>query len=1133
MNNKTPLLIILCCLASFWLTATSMNFMTIDLELSNSTTTTLDIYESGTVEFSLTNNSSNTATGIVVTFSKNQINIVGMPTASLGTPQQHWTDMPYWEIPNLGAGQTATIELPVFVLGATHSLFAEVTAQNEMDIDSTPNNGNSTTPVEDDEASFPGMVTSTPMPDLTISNFNVPASGVINTIVDYTIDIANVGTAGTGDFNVEVFLSIDNILDNNDNKIGEILTGNFDSGFAVPNVTDELDLNGVASGNYFLIAKVDGDEVIEESNETNNLIVQNFNVTDVITGGEESDLELSMTADNTSPGIYNTTRITMTLRNNGPSATSMARVIMEKIDWVIAGDGNVQVSNGNFSHLGSDFVIWYLGDGLAVNQSATVSFDVFTLTEDSNPYAQVTTSDQPDPDSTPYNGTPPQVNEDDEANLRGSIGTNPVIDYSFGTNAPNIQNPLFTNERADFNAFINRTGEEGVEGTYQVVAYISQDNELSADDYLLSSSNTVTLDYNFTNRGIRLSYGVTPEDIYGDVFLILILDPDNLTDEIDETNNQYIYPLTIIQKDFDSCAYGLEGDLLLCTESGEDAAEIYVKNGTDIVQHTIGNNGQLEGSQIIGTTEEESLVVDGNQLIHQSIDGAVISQTTIPQSILNAMPEIQRASFRPGGGYVFVGTTTDNTLNVITTNNVFFIDGNTVLKESSGNDPLSPNVLSVLSVTDRTFIAYVYGNVNFPGSSNGILSFIELTGCCTISEVIPEADSSREQYFYKTPCNSIRVSYKTNNVGQFGGTVTQRFFNVDASTGMVVNDLERAYFSVQSGDELDGTLSYEDYISPNAALDINYGYVQFAGQYIYDAIIPVQFGNSETYNYSAYEGTVFLDNFNYAELQGITKTNQTALLINNQYPYGMRVYAHDCDEPTTGSNGTDIALTLAVDNSTPSLWSNITYTLTATNLGDESASGLIVDFDNGSQISNKPLAFVSNDNTDYDSWNGIWTIGNLAPGESMMVNVELFVLEPALPSATLTAFVSSLNEMDSDSSNDESSATIMVPAPATIHENSRNPFGALTGISPIIQNLYPNPAQDQIELIIESPTAINNVPVMIVDGFGKFIIQQNIDLTTGVNVRHFDIGHLPEEVYSVYMNQGQKGNCLKRFVKVE
>lgn len=171
-----------------------------DLELSSIPSDSVGIYETTTASFTIKNNSLLDATNIVVAFSKNQLNIIDAPNVTQGTTQNHWTDMPTWNINVLAAGDSARIDLPVFIQAAEgFSLYAEVVSALPNDIDSSPNNGDGLTVVEDDEAIYPSAFVEPPLSScITVFSGNV--------VLESQDEVDNFGELGyceiTGDLRI-------------------------------------------------------------------------------------------------------------------------------------------------------------------------------------------------------------------------------------------------------------------------------------------------------------------------------------------------------------------------------------------------------------------------------------------------------------------------------------------------------------------------------------------------------------------------------------------------------------------------------------------------------------------------------------------------------------------------------------------------------------------------------------------------------------------------------------------------------------------------------------------------------------------------------------------------------------------
>ncbi|MFK8016954.1 MAG: hypothetical protein AB8G17_16115 [Gammaproteobacteria bacterium] len=122
----------------------------------------------------------------------------------------------------------------------------------------------------------------------------------------------------------------------------------------------------------------------------------------------------------------------------------------------------------------------------------------------------------------------------------------------------------------------------------------------------------------------------------------------------------------------------------------------------------------------------------------------------------------------------------------------------------------------------------------------------------------------------------------------------------------------------------------------------------------------------------------------------------------------------------------DIAVEKTVDNPTPSATDQIVYTVTVTNDGPDTGTGLVVT----DQLPSG-LTYVSDDSGGaYDSLTGEWTVGTLAAGAS--ANLLITALVNATGDYVNTAELTAANEFDPDSTpanndpaeDDQSSVTI-------------------------------------------------------------------------------------------------------------
>jgi hypothetical protein len=144
------------------------------------------------------------------------------------------------------------------------------------------------------------------------------------------------------------------------------------------------------------------------------------------------DLELKMTTTNTNPSPYTFFSVTLELSNKGSEHASGIVVDFPLLDELTFQGGNeFSASQGTYSIYGNQQ--WNVGN-LAVGQTATLTVNYFVLGIDKSLdiYAQVIAHDASDVDSSPNNGTPPTVNEDDEAVLTINIPSLNVLGSNEG-----------------------------------------------------------------------------------------------------------------------------------------------------------------------------------------------------------------------------------------------------------------------------------------------------------------------------------------------------------------------------------------------------------------------------------------------------------------------------------------------------------------------------------------------------------------------------------------------------------------------------------------------------------------------------------------------------------------------------
>ena len=165
--------------------------------------------------------------------------------------------------------------------------------------------------------------------------------------------------------------------------------------------------------------------------------------------------------------------------------------------------------------------------------------------------------------------------------------------------------------------------------------------------------------------------------------------------------------------------------------------------------------------------------------------------------------------------------------------------------------------------------------------------------------------------------------------------------------------------------------------------------------------------------------------------------------------------ANDASSVTVTGQAADLQVTQVVDNATPGIGTNVTFTMTTTNLGPNSASGVVV-----KDLLPAGLTFVSalpSGATLYDSTTGNWTIGGLGSGAAVTLQVVATVTTTA--PQTNTAARTASTPVDPVSGNN--SASVLVSA-------QQADIGVSMAVSTSTPNLGAN--------VTFTVTALNNGP---------------------------------------------------------
>ena len=516
-----------------------------------------------------------------------------------------------WNVNNLAAGASAEITLTYFALENISSpgyaeVFELLDGFNSVgqDIDSTPNNGTPPSVNEDDEASTdpnagggngggnnglvltcPGdFIIAIPSGDIAgvvvydfsattdctvgVTDFDIDGipSGVEAIFGDYLITITATDACGqtqTCSFTVTLQLTpveptqvicVDDITVTAPNENGALVT--WDTPEVISQCSPFLLRTFPASGSLLPIGITEVEFVYGETGPgaiCGSATRCVFNVTVLAPDGEGSngiDLELSMAQNESNPTAFNTFQRTVTVNNTGTESADRVFISIPLLDgMVFSGGEEFTTTQGGYSPYGNQ--LWSVGN-LLPGESESITLTYFALENISNPgYAQVFSMEGSDVDSTPNNGTPPTVNEDDEASTDESNGGGNGNGGGNTGNLPDltvsnfiIADDIVLNELTSYTFDLNNLGNIAASEDYSVELFLSNDNTFSNNDVFVGNVRTGnTFPGTIPNINAQL---IAASFATGQQNLIVVVDANDEIEESNENNNITVYNVNVV-----------------------------------------------------------------------------------------------------------------------------------------------------------------------------------------------------------------------------------------------------------------------------------------------------------------------------------------------------------------------------------------------------------------------------------------------------------------------------------------------------------------------------------------------------------------------------------------------------------
>ena len=357
-----------------------------------------------TVTFTVTINNSgpDNATGVIVT----DVLPAGVTFVSNNlTTGSYNPNTGIWNIGSLANGATASLDIlgTVVSLGETTNT-AQVTAVDQADPDSTPANGIAT---EDDQAS--ATLTAQQI-DLSLTKTSSTLSPSIGETFTYTVSVSNAGpNTATGVQVTDQLPAGVTFVSSSPAGVFNPTTGIWTVGTIASGDIATLQINVIANtpGAILNSAQVTAaDQTDVDSTPGNNVATEDDQASVSITPAS-ADLSLTKTVDDTSPNVGQQVTFNVSVTNDGPDAANDIQVL----DNLPAGLSFVSANPtvGTFNQATGLWTIPTLANGSSATLVIQANVDVVG---DQTNTAEIISSSQNDPDSTPGNNDPTEDDQD-------------------------------------------------------------------------------------------------------------------------------------------------------------------------------------------------------------------------------------------------------------------------------------------------------------------------------------------------------------------------------------------------------------------------------------------------------------------------------------------------------------------------------------------------------------------------------------------------------------------------------------------------------------------------------------------------------------------------------------------------
>ena len=983
------------------------------------------------VTFTVTVNNAgpNDATGVQVTDQLPAGLSLTSFTTSPGTTFNSATGV--WTVGNVpfgGASPTLSLVARVDSIGAKTNT-AQISAADQTDPNSIPGNN---LPAEDDQDS---AVVTPASADLSLDKQADNLSPTVGDNVTFTINVSNLGPNSATDVVVrDVLPSGMAYVSDNAGTAFNPATGLWNVGTITAGSSRSLQLVAeVTSASSALIntARVESVNEFDPDSSPGNDVLAEDDQDSVTLTPQVADLSLTKTVSDASPSVNEQVTFTINVRNSGPDAATGVQVV----DQLPAGITVVSTtpSQGNFT-AGT----WDVGS-IANGGIATLSIvGTANTTGIATNTAQITQSDQSDPDSTPNNN---DAAEDDQASAQISAEQIDLsVTKTVNNSSPNV------GEQVVFTVTVANGGPSDATGV-QISESLPTGTTLISSNPSQGSFNlgngvwtvgtipagqqaSIQLTATVTNSGTGIN---TAQVSAADQNDIDSMPGNNDAGEDDQASISFTTPVAdlSLNKTVSNASPNV-GDMIRfdieLTNSGPDDATgvevtdllpsglLYISNnlsaGTYDPSTGIWNvgglaNGATATLELIASVQTQNAGTNTARV-------TAVDQTdpdSTPGNDIESEDDQSSISFSPATVDVSL-TKTASPMRPAVGSDVTF----TVTASNAGPDAATGVVVTDVLPAGLTFV-----------SASPTAAYNSATGVWTVGS-LASGDSSMLQLVARVE----NTGDKTNTAEV---TALEQFdINSQPGNGVASENDQASVTITPASADLSITKSVDD-ASPNVGQTITYTVtVNNAGPDVAENVMvrdtlpsgvtqQSAIASSGAYSEATRVWTIPSLSVGASASLQITalvdtpgdKTNSAEIIASSQFdpdstPDNNIASEDDQASALLSPELVDLALTKSINDSAPNIGDTITYTLMLANSGPTTATGVMV-----TDLLPSNLTFSGSTQTTgtYNASTGVWDVGQVAVGDTPTLTINAVV--GSTRGETNTAEITAVDQPDVDS----------------------------------------------------------------------------------------------------------------------